>query len=320
VTRVIKVRNVEEALHEGFWWLKTAGYEAPSRNGPVVVAPGPVMTEYARPYERVLFNHDRDANGVFHLLESIWMLAGQSNVEWLLPYNARMKEYAEVDGVIHGAYGHRWRNFFGIDQIPEIIWELRKNPTSRQCVMQMWSAKDDLAVTKRDRPCNTHIYFSIENGSLAMTVCCRSNDALWGAYGANAVHFSILQELMASGVGVPVGVYRQFSNNFHAYTDIPTVRSWLECPPPEVHAYPHDVYPLLQPTEGVDDFLCDCLSLIKDRPLDCTTEFFTSVVVPLKSCYDARRAGVPGWRADLQYVASCDWKDSFIQWADRRER
>ena len=50
-----------------------------------------------------------------------------------------------------------------------------------------------------------------------MTVCNRSNDMLWGAYGANAVHMSMLQEYMALMIGVEVGVYTQISDSFHVY-------------------------------------------------------------------------------------------------------
>jgi len=52
---------------------------------------------------------------------------------------------------------------------------------------------------------------------LDMTVFNRSNDIIWGCYGANAVHFSMLQEVMAAWVGVPVGCYWQISDNWHAY-------------------------------------------------------------------------------------------------------
>ena len=71
-----------------------------------------------------------------------------------------------------------------------------------------------------DVPCNTHAYFDTIDGRLNMTVCCRSNDIIWGAYGANAVHFSFLLEFLSAAVGIPMGVYRQFSNNFHLYTNI----------------------------------------------------------------------------------------------------
>ena len=56
-----------------------------------------------------------------------------------------------------------------------------------------------------------------ETEVLDLTVCCRSNDVVWGAYGANAVHFSFLQEYLAGRMGVGVGTMYQLSNNFHGY-------------------------------------------------------------------------------------------------------
>lgn len=53
-----------------------------------------------------------------------------------------------------------------------------------------------------------------------MTVFCRSNDIIWGCYGANAVHFSMLQEYLATYIGCPVGIYQQVSVNWHAYVEV----------------------------------------------------------------------------------------------------
>jgi hypothetical protein len=50
-----------------------------------------------------------------------------------------------------------------------------------------------------------------------MTVFNRSNDMIWGTFGANAVHMSMLQEFIASACQIQVGSYYQISNNFHAY-------------------------------------------------------------------------------------------------------
>ena len=324
MTRVITVRNVNNAIHEGFWWLKTAGIVEGSRNGPVIVAPGPVVTEYTHPRERVLFNPERDANAVFHLLESLWMLAGRDNVAWLLPYNMRMAQYAESDGTVHGAYGYRWMRKFGVDQVKLIIEELKAKPSSRQCVLQMWSAHADLWVDVKDRPCNTHVYFRVrqieEHNVLDMTVCCRSNDALWGAYGANAVHFSILQELMALSIGIKVGTYHQFSNNFHAYTEVPTVKKWLDLPPENYERVYPEIIPLLTTTESYEDFISDCQTLTNNFASSLYfTKFFRTVVVPLKTAYDHRKLGSRMWRQDLQNVAECDWKQAFIEWTSRRE-
>jgi hypothetical protein len=53
-----------------------------------------------------------------------------------------------------------------------------------------------------------------------MTVCNRSNDLIWGAYGANAVHMSFLLEYMAQMNNFKLGKYYHLSNNLHAYVDV----------------------------------------------------------------------------------------------------
>ena len=184
-----QVRNVNDAFSEVWHWLPKVSTTETSRNGPVMVADEPVITEYLCPTERILWNARRDANPVFHLMESLWMIAGADHVDWLSQFNSRMKEYAESDGRIHGAYGARWHL-----QIPGLIQMLKTKPDTRQAVLQMWDWTRDLFGDWKDRPCNTHIYFDRRHDALNMTVCCRSNDSLWGAYGANAVHFSMLQE------------------------------------------------------------------------------------------------------------------------------
>lgn len=229
----IKVMNVNQALSEGLHWLLQAGIREESRNGPVLVSPEPVTTTYRFPMERVLFSPRRDANPFFHLFEALWMLAGRSDLAWPSYFNSRFKEFSDDGVTTHGAYGHRWRSMFPIsspqsyviqerDQLKVIARELRHNPISRRCVLQMWDAPTDLPLAVGDKlgkdvPCNTHAYFLVKDGVLETTVCCRSNDMLWGAYGSNAVHFSILAEYIAAASGLALGPYHQFSNNFHLY-------------------------------------------------------------------------------------------------------
>lgn len=231
---VIKARNVNDAYVAGLDFLTHKGETEPSRNGTVIVAPCPVTTIYSKPTERVLFDSRRDANPFFHLMEALWMLAGCQDARWLDQFVSDFSErFAEFDGMQHGAYGHRWRSAFGFDQLTAIVKKLCKNPKDRQCVLQMWDCDEitgccDLTGDWKDRPCNTHAYFRVRSeyfnqekvDYLDLTVCCRSNDIVWGAYGANAVHFSVLQEYVATLIGVEVGVYYQVSNNFHVYEDI----------------------------------------------------------------------------------------------------
>src|SRR5579859_3494422 len=234
---VIKARNVNDAYAQGLQQLYLRGVEEPSRNGPVIVAPWPVTTVYARPQERVLFSSMRDANPFFHLMEALWMLAGRDDVAFPAFFASNIKNYSDDGRTLFGAYGFRWKKWFEYDQLNLIIKELRKNPASRRCVLAMWDATPryqhaapygdyeagDLEIGMtggKDVPCNTHAYVDARGGRLNITVCCRSNDIVWGCYGANAVHFSVLQEVLAAAVGVPVGTYYQISNNFHIYTDV----------------------------------------------------------------------------------------------------
>jgi hypothetical protein len=175
------------------------------------------------------------------------MLAGRNDVAPLKYYVSTIDQFSDDGKTFHGAYGYRWRkHFFSsiqgdaryIDQLEEIVTQLKQDSNSRRVVLQMWDCETDLKVTTRDKPCNTHAYFSIRNIDggegfmgcegrsgppitqyLDMTVCNRSNDLIWGMLGANVVHFSILQEYLAACIGVSVGRYTQFTNNLHVYTE-----------------------------------------------------------------------------------------------------
>jgi thymidylate synthase len=243
--KTIKAENVCQALYQTIVYLESEGHIEPSRAGDVLVAPCPVMTVTYNSQERVLFSEKRDANPFFHLVESIWMLAGRDDAATLNLYvrnfGARFSERSkgeplpENGGRIHDAYGRRWRTALGYDQLAEIVRRLIANPDDRQCVLQMWDgrrtitlpndwARDAEYVGENDqlggwltRPCNTHVYFRVRDNSLEMTVCCRSNDMIWGAHGANAVHFSVLQEYLAARLDLTVGTMYQLSNNAHVY-------------------------------------------------------------------------------------------------------
>lgn len=232
----IRVRNVNEALPAGLRIL--TGFSAQSeesRNGIVRVLPGPAITIYDNPVERVLFSPERNANPFFHLFEAFWMLAGRNDLPWLAQFNKRFSTYSDDGGQTQpAAYGHRWINYFGYNQLDSVVQELTKDPNSRRAVLAMWDGgygegagpsrplHGDLEralAGSADIPCNTHCYFRVREGCLDMSVMCRSNDVLWGAYGANAVHFSVLLEFLAARLGLRVGAMYQFSFNFHYYVD-----------------------------------------------------------------------------------------------------
>lgn len=235
--RHIAAKSVGEGLHAGLHHLLVFGIREPSRNGDVLVSPVPVVTTFERPLNRVLVNRTRDANPFFHLFESMWMLAGRNDLAFPKKFVSTFGQFSDDGTTLHGAYGYRWRNWFGYDQLEVLVEHLTHDPKTRRAVLQMWDASfrevneagdvdlifGDLEVGQRggkDVPCNTAAYFDTIGGKLNMTVTCRSNDVVLGAYGANAVHFSFLLEYMALRTGIPMGEYRQFSNNYHLYTDL----------------------------------------------------------------------------------------------------
>lgn len=232
MTIVLNGSNVNDLYAQAIFKIKEDGVKTPSRAGEVLVLPQPVVSVTTDPTQRVLTDPGRDANPFFHFFESLWMLSGSNDAKWLDRFVSDFSSrFAEPGGRQWGAYGFRWRHHFGFDQINDIVSKLKADPFDRRIVLSMWDPQADVYDRPngvRDLPCNTHIYFRMiplkgvdRKGEfvLDMTVTCRSNDIIWGAYGANAVHFSFLLEYVAGRVDAIPGTMHQFSNNWHAYTD-----------------------------------------------------------------------------------------------------
>lgn len=325
MTHVIRVRNVNHALSEGLHWLSVAGRREQSRNGEVIVAPAPVITEYLKPCERVLFNAARNANPFFHLMEALWMLAGRNDLTWPVQFNSRFVEYSDDGKTIHGAYGYRWRKQFGIDQIATVISILQRKPETRQAVMGMWTPELDTYERHKDIPCNTQIYFDLRSGALNMTVLCRSNDIIWGAYGANVVHMSMLQEFIAVAVGVPVGIYRQFSNNYHLYTGHYDIHNEALRRIDDAYAYMRtqiiQPYPLMQ--SNYKSWLAD-LDVFMATPgakgYKNEDPFFACVARPMYSAWMTRKQGLGTGCEEAKSIVADDWRLACVEWIKRAEK
>lgn len=223
----ITADNVNEALPLGLQLVRQHGRLVSSRGMETLEVPGPVTTIYRRPEQCVLFDPVRDANPFFHFFESMWILAGSQSAALPSFFLPRLKDYSDDGTVFHGAYGHRMRHAFERDQITEAILLLQNKPDTRQCVISIWHPKLDLRAETKDVPCNDMVTFKVRDGRLNMTVFNRSNDVIWGAYGANAVQFSFLLQYMAASLGLEVGHYTQVSDSYHVYTDNPLWKKYV---------------------------------------------------------------------------------------------
>lgn len=328
---VLGVRNVNDALPLGLRLLRDHGERRDSRNGGVRSMPMPTTTVYGEPTERVIFDPVRDANPFFHLFESIWMLAGKNDLAYVTRFAKNMENYSDDGLTMWGAYGWRWRSFF--DEFDQIRWAIRRLSDSaqdRRVVVTMWSPTHD---TKRadeggkDVPCNTQLYLSINSaGKLDMTVCNRSNDVIWGAYGANAVHMSMLQEYVAGQIGCKVGRYWQMSNNYHAYDDLydkllPGAESW---DPFEGCPYTNKMverYAMFN-SAGVGPVWDMDLHMFMEEPtaLGFKNAFFRKILVPMWCAHEAYKEKDFEAASELlmQMPERNDWRMAATQWLQRR--
>lgn len=335
----IVANSASSALRQGLAHILERGELEQSRNGPVLVAPTPVMTTYTHPRQRVLFGPMRNANPFFHFVEALWMLGGREDVAFLAEFNSQIGKYSDNGANFWGAYGYRWRHAFDFDQLAMIAHLLLKDPNSRRVVLTMWSAPADLeqannpakvGQTPKDLPCNTHVYFDLRGGELNMTVCNRSNDAIWGAYGANVVQFSTLLEYMAGLINAPVGVYRQFSNNLHVYMeqyprnvisdlmDEADNTDWYEgggAPMTEVKPYPMMAGGKFKAWhEDLNTFLNETT-----RP-HYKTDFFEEVAQHIYGAWMARKRNEPvAMQTHLDQIAASDWRRACVEWVQRAD-
>lgn len=315
----ISARNVNDAFFQGMELIRAVGQNGTSRNGPVICVPEPVATTYALPNERVLFHPERDANPFFHFMEGLWMLDGRSDSAFVSQFNSRMNEYANGDGKFDGAYGDRWRYHFGYDQLITVADMLKSCPDTRRAVLTMWNGFCDLGRDSLDLPCNTHAYFLRQGDALNMTVCCRSNDAVWGAYGANAVHMSMLLEVMAAMVGCKVGNYVQFSNNLHIYPEVKNHRKLMGMDPCR-DPYKDGLIKFKLVQDATTWF--DDLRQFMERPVlfrSNKNPLFHCVARPMYLAWESYKAGDLGlalyWCDDIEDQA---WSLACRQWIERR--
>lgn len=330
---VIRVPNVHTALPEVLHHLEVKGVKRDSRNGPVVMFEEPTAIVYEHPEQRVMLWPERDANPFFHFFEALWMLSGRNDVAYVEQFASKMARFSDDGKTFNAAYGYRWRKHFKQDQLPIIINQLASDATSRRCYLGIWDGAHDLGLQSKDLPCNVGATFQINSrDELDMVVHNRSNDIVWGALGANAVHFSFLQEFIARSIGCKVGKYWQVSSNLHGY--IETVEPLMKLADLAVHPYrsttfdwyqnheiPH--YPIMQVDYKI--WLQDLEIFMKDGPIiGFRDPFFRQVATPLLRAFQAWRngEGVDRYDTALEILEQCradDWKIACVQWIERRK-
>jgi thymidylate synthase len=323
-------RNVNELYFNGCQYLALFGALAESRNGPVYVAPGPVASIYKRPEERVLFNAKRDANPFFHLIESLWILAGRDDVASLAWLVSGMARYSDNGSTFNAPYGYRLRRQWG-DQLEWAITLLKRDRSTRRAAITISNPLNDQRESK-DVACNLSLAFSPgDENTLNLVVFCRSNDILWGAYGTNAVQMSMIHEYVARAAHFAVGEYTQVSVNFHAYVDVWEKHDCTNVAMGRAPAQPYpDVVarPIWNDYESREDFDWDLRQFWNAEhwsnehpPLTPVyrTVWFNQVAEPMRTAYwYHKHENYLAADVALNVELPCDWIIAGREWLARR--
>lgn len=191
-------------------------------------------------YNTLPMNVKRKAVPGIGAVEACQLLSGTSFPELVMMVGPQFKNYAEDNGIFHGAYGPRTNGQYDV-----MVERLKNDPDSRQAVVTIWNPQYDLQWNKRDYPCTILHQFRIRDNKLNMSVYMRSNDVWLGA-AYDFFQFTRVQIAMASVLGIEPGKYAHHVGSLHIYeqhygaaeelkytdkkTDIPvfTGRTWNE--------------------------------------------------------------------------------------------
>jgi thymidylate synthase len=156
------------------------------------------------------------------IYELLWFLRGDTNVRWLQERGVTIwNEWADANGdlgPIYGAQWRRWRAYDGstIDQIANVIDEIRKKPESRRLIINAWNVGElsKMALT----PCHCLVQFDVTDGRLSCQLYQRSADVFLGVP-FNIASYALLTHLIAQQTDLAVGDFVWTGGDCHLYNN-----------------------------------------------------------------------------------------------------
>jgi len=174
------------------------------------------LVQIENPKDRVIVMRNRN-NNIFALIaETLWVMAGKNDMEFLAHYLPRAVDFSDDGLVWRAAYGPRLRNWYGVDQFKELVQLINQDLTTKRGVMMIYDPQQDY-VDSKDIPCNNWLHFIARNGRLHMNVTVRANDAIWGFGGINSFEWSFLHEMLATWTELDMGSLSWFTGSMHIY-------------------------------------------------------------------------------------------------------
>lgn len=153
--------------------------------------------------------------GIIH--ELLWFLQGNTNIKYLTDNGVHIwDEWADENGDLGPVYGSQWRNWNGIDQIANVIEQIKKNPDGRRHIVSAWNPEqvDNMALP----PCHTLFQFYVIGDRLSCQLYQRSADAFLGVP-FNIASYALLTEMIAQQCDLDVGDFVHTFGDLHIYSN-----------------------------------------------------------------------------------------------------
>lgn len=156
------------------------------------------------------------------IYELLWFLHGDTNVKWLQEHGVRIwNEWADENGDLGHIYGYQWRSWPDydgghIDQITNVIEEIKNNPSSRRLIVSAWNVADIKNMNLP--PCHILFQFYVVNDRLSLQLYQRSADTFLGMP-FNIASYSLLLLMVAQVTGLKAGDFVYTTGDTHLYMD-----------------------------------------------------------------------------------------------------
>jgi thymidylate synthase len=152
--------------------------------------------------------------------ELLWFLKGDTNIKYLQDNGVSIwNEWARADGDLGPVYGHQWRSWPAadgrhIDQIAQVLEQLKKNPDSRRMIVSAWNVADldKMALM----PCHAFFQFYVAGGKLSCQLYQRSADMFLGVP-FNIASYALLTLMIAQVCGLKPGDFVHTFGDTHIY-------------------------------------------------------------------------------------------------------
>ncbi len=154
------------------------------------------------------------------IYELLWFLTGDTNVKFLKENGISIwNEWADEKGNLGPVYGHQWRSWSthdgkSIDQIKNLIEQIKANPDSRRLIVSAWNVSD-ISQMKLP-PCHAFFQFYVANGQLSCQLYQRSADIFLGVP-FNIASYALLTMMIAQVCGLRVGEFVHTLGDAHIY-------------------------------------------------------------------------------------------------------